>query len=384
MKLFIFDTFYFIFNFFNIYFFFLNFVIYLKLFTSKKGVFVNFSSSEKIFSYVANEHNTEVTRFDLSSLFNFFEKYSKIGMKLFQELCIKTAILIKNVSQKMKLERGMIEQAITISDVKIPESDTNSSEIMYQRLFDLPTSEILISHSSCCMKGLVKVDGQIFVSQNFVCFSGKAFQKEVKKVIEMKNILNMKTNKQSKSIEINTQDKVHKFSDLVNLEDFSEMVLLCSSKCDKYSETLKTELSNSSQQKMNIEMSHWELIFGCSSKKQFKSGEVVLKDGEIDEHLYYISKGSCKIVKKLDEQSWTLEKLSTSTFFGEMGFLLGNLSSGDVICTEDSELFCFNTKELLKLFKRSSFLATKFFKHLLDILSDRFTKTFFENLTELL
>jgi len=269
----------------------------------------------------------------------------------------------------------------TINIISQNENVDNSSitDKDYQNLFHLPKSEVLVESFPCIHKHVLNFAGTLYVSQNFVCFFGKIFQKESKVVIETNHVKSIKHTK--KNITIKTDHKKQKFIDLVNNEHCSELILNFANQKSSVP-SLKRNMSNlSSVNTFDLTVHCWKILYSCSSIRSFSNGEVILKQDVQDDNLYYIIKGNCKIVKSnLEKEATVLSVLPQGVFFGELSFLLGSLTTADVVSVGDTQIFSLEKEKLRILFRRSSFLAARFFKNLMDILIDRLVSILKKNI----
>ncbi|MGR9106158.1 MAG: cyclic nucleotide-binding domain-containing protein [Gammaproteobacteria bacterium] len=108
-------------------------------------------------------------------------------------------------------------------------------------------------------------------------------------------------------------------------------------------------------------------ILSLASVREYKKGEVIVKEGDAADQFFIIVAGSADVVK--DDQCVARREKGDS--IGEMGWVDYSPRSATVICVQDSRLLVFPRDSLYRLFKKESKLAVKFFWSLCRSLNDR-------------
>ena len=71
--------------------------------------------------------------------------------------------------------------------------------------------------------------------------------------------------------------------------------------------------------------------------RQFKAGDVVVREGEVGVAFYIIEKGRVEVVKDLGTpQEQVLDTMGSSSFFGEMALFDNHVRSASIRATEDT------------------------------------------------
>jgi len=88
------------------------------------------------------------------------------------------------------------------------------------------------------------------------------------------------------------------------------------------------------------------------SIKKYKRNQVVIHEGDINEHFYIIKMGEIKVYRKNKyNQDIVLALLHEGDFFGELSILDENAASANVITIQPCELLCIHDRQLLKMMK---------------------------------
>jgi hypothetical protein len=175
-------------------------------------------------------------------------------------------------------------------------------------------------------------------------------------------------------------------SNFSNISSKSSSGTIISQKIDSprsYQNIFSSSSPTLSPNQQNIPISNdlnfWKMISDFSSTLFFQKEDVILEEGIKDDNLYFIKKGSCKMAKSSKDRTVEIQNLPSGSFLGVKSCLLDCLTPSKVVCLEDCEIMSFNKNDLLILFKRSSFLATRLFKILLDSLCEQLIGLFAKN-----
>ncbi len=107
--------------------------------------------------------------------------------------------------------------------------------------------------------------------------------------------------------------------------------------------------------------------------KSFKKGETIVKEGDIDKNLFFLTKGSVSVRIHLPESDRykRLITYSSGVMFGEMAFLDGSPRSADVCSDEDSETYLLSPDEYAVLQKEKPEIAVKLVRNIALEISER-------------
>lgn len=96
--------------------------------------------------------------------------------------------------------------------------------------------------------------------------------------------------------------------------------------------------------------------------KKVKSGETIIKEGDMGDELYIIHKGSVKVQKKtLQDELYTVVILKDSynVYFGEMAIIDNDRRSATIIAETDCELICLSRNNFIKLCEGDPWMGYK-------------------------
>ena len=107
--------------------------------------------------------------------------------------------------------------------------------------------------------------------------------------------------------------------------------------------------------------------------KSYKKGKTIVKEGDIDRNLIFLTKGSVSVRIHLPESDRynRLITYSSGVIFGEMAFLDGSPRSADVRADEDSETYLLSPDEFTALQKEKPEIAVKLVRNIALEMSER-------------
>lgn len=114
----------------------------------------------------------------------------------------------------------------------------------------------------------------------------------------------------------------------------------------------------------------------CVKERTLKAGELVFKRGMENDEMYFIRKGTVKIVLELS--SGLIRHLATfghGDFFGDMAFLDKGKRSANAICVGDVSLFVLSRNEFDNFSEKHPEIKGKFFERLAYVISKRLRQT---------
>jgi CRP-like cAMP-binding protein len=110
--------------------------------------------------------------------------------------------------------------------------------------------------------------------------------------------------------------------------------------------------------------------------RNFKSDEIIFKEGAIGDSLYIVKSGSVRVTK-LDDggEEKVLAILNPGDHFGEIALVDNHPRSATVIANEDTELIQIQADDFNKLLESDKEIALKFYKSFVKVLCTRLRDT---------
>jgi SulP family sulfate permease len=107
--------------------------------------------------------------------------------------------------------------------------------------------------------------------------------------------------------------------------------------------------------------------------KTFKKGEIILKEGDTDRNLFFLTRGSVSVRILLPESNRykRLITYSPGVLFGELAFLDGSPRSADVWSDEDSETYLLSPDDYTVLQDETPEIAVKLIRNIALEISER-------------
>ncbi len=111
--------------------------------------------------------------------------------------------------------------------------------------------------------------------------------------------------------------------------------------------------------------------------KKVKSGEIIIREGELGDALYIIKSGSVRILKNtLEDEMYTVIILSANmkVFFGELAIIDNDLRSASVMAETECELLVWTREDFETLADADPYLGYKVLKTISKIIANRLRK----------
>lgn len=105
--------------------------------------------------------------------------------------------------------------------------------------------------------------------------------------------------------------------------------------------------------------------------RNFQPGEVIFREDDMTEAIYFIRKGSVRIVKSTPYGEQPLASLTSPDFFGEMDFIDSLRCSADAAANEETTLLCIPKAKLEDIFISHRHIAVQFYWHFWRTLTQR-------------
>jgi len=106
-------------------------------------------------------------------------------------------------------------------------------------------------------------------------------------------------------------------------------------------------------------------IAGASKEKLYRSGAVIIQEGEEDTRLFMVMRGEVQIIKDMGSlEERHLRKIGPSGYFGEMALIDNMERSASVVAREDTALLCLERWDLQQEIQRYPGMAMELLKML--------------------
>lgn len=104
--------------------------------------------------------------------------------------------------------------------------------------------------------------------------------------------------------------------------------------------------------------------------KNFKKGDVIIREHDSGDEAYYVIKGSVEVRKEFNGKEIFLRSFSTGEIFGEMAVIDESPRSASVIALEDTEVRIIHRDHLLKVIQTDHDMSVKILKKMFERLRD--------------
>lgn len=125
-------------------------------------------------------------------------------------------------------------------------------------------------------------------------------------------------------------------------------------------------------------------LHGICRLKKFRSGEVIIREGDLGSEMYVVYSGAVEI-KKLtragDDYTVVILKAEYNVFFGELALVDDDKRSATVIATEDSEFLVISKEDFTRLGDNYPSIGLPITRAIAKILASRLRKTTGDMLT---
>ena len=107
--------------------------------------------------------------------------------------------------------------------------------------------------------------------------------------------------------------------------------------------------------------------------RSFSRGEIIVKEGDVDRNLFFLTRGSVSVRIHLPESNRhkRLISYSAGVTFGEMAFLDGRPRSADVCADQDSETYLLSPETYTVLQQEQPEIAVKLVRNIALEMSER-------------
>ena len=101
--------------------------------------------------------------------------------------------------------------------------------------------------------------------------------------------------------------------------------------------------------------------------EKFKTGQVIIKEGELGDKLYILNKGTVRILKNtVSQEKYTVTLLMSDAniFFGEMALIDSDKRSATVVAESNCEVYSLDRKSYTKLCEKDPLMGYKITLHI--------------------
>lgn len=323
---------------------------------------------------------------DIEFILNLLETRPPLAEKLNRILAINLAKRLRDLGKKPATQKSDSKKNIKeTKDEKNEKSDKpkkDPNEKLFKKLGI--TNEVLIMAEECALKKNFNTQGVMILTQNNLCFYGKAFGSKVRHVLPLSSIMDIKKN--MKLLDV-TADVELSFT---NFDDIDKSFKLLSSiwkhqqgsgskvKKDK---KRKSDRSQNKEDTKDTPKSSWlpspedwEILLKGARSVTYQKDDVIIKEGEQFRRIFQLIKGEVRFEKVIDGQNKVLGRMNMDGdgIFGEISFLEGGKASASVVADQfDTQTAIIEGYYLEIVFQYHPELSGRFYHYLANVLSKR-------------
>jgi len=105
-------------------------------------------------------------------------------------------------------------------------------------------------------------------------------------------------------------------------------------------------------------------------EKSYKAGEVIFKEGDSEDTMFFIKEGKVEISKKMGDAEQVLAFLGPNDFFGEMAIISKSPRSASAKAVKETAVIVFNRKQFMTLLKTRGEIVLKIIEVLIRRLKE--------------
>jgi len=105
-------------------------------------------------------------------------------------------------------------------------------------------------------------------------------------------------------------------------------------------------------------------------ENSYKAGEVIFKEGDSEDTMFFIREGKVEISKKMGDAEQVLAFLGPNDFFGEMALLSKSPRSASAKAVKETTVIVFNRKQFMTLLKTRGEIVLKIIEVLIQRLKE--------------
>ncbi len=120
----------------------------------------------------------------------------------------------------------------------------------------------------------------------------------------------------------------------------------------------------------------WRSILEAGELMSFVHGEILLREGQVNDSLYFIDDGQVRVVRGDAIRSVELARLDGGSVFGEMSILDGATASASIIAESlEVDVVRIDRSELERVMAENPGLGLRFYRSIAETLSARLRDT---------
>ncbi|PRP76312.1 phospholipase D1 [Planoprotostelium fungivorum] len=298
---------------------------------------------------------------DIKVLHNFFKADPAVASRFYK----------KNLIHKLRTFATSAVEPVQEVDPSQTRKDRK-----YAKLFHLPAYEAVI-HEFYCQQG--RRNGDLYISQNYFCFMSKFFAHRTRERIALDTVHTVTQDKDR--VIIRTEgDKKYEFRNFKQSGDMENCYNVMNRVLKTYRERASEDQTKvdgaatlDEEEVYSLSQKDWEFIRRGAKFQAYKKDQVILEQGEVQEKIFYIAKGSCKATTVLPSGGvGVLNVMVEEETFGEMSFLDKIGASACVVAAEDGvEIFAIEGSFVNLLSRVYPDIASKFYRYIASILASR-------------
>ncbi len=118
-----------------------------------------------------------------------------------------------------------------------------------------------------------------------------------------------------------------------------------------------------------------EIITRDCDERNYKAGEVILKEGALPVELFVVLEGECEVRSHFRGQEIPIAKIGPTEVFGEVGFVDEFPRSANVIAIKPTRVLILKKPDFQKIINANPALGVKLYRNLAYILARRIRET---------
>jgi len=125
-------------------------------------------------------------------------------------------------------------------------------------------------------------------------------------------------------------------------------------------------------------------LHGICRMQQFRSGETIIREGDVGSEMYIVYSGAVEIKKRTragDDYTVVILKAEYNVFFGELALIDDDKRSATVVATEDSQFLVITKEDFVRLGDTYPSIGLPVTRAIAKILASRLRKTTGDMLT---
>ena len=108
-----------------------------------------------------------------------------------------------------------------------------------------------------------------------------------------------------------------------------------------------------------------ETLINAMFRREYKGGDVIIKQGDLPDNFYIIESGKCSVMKRVGNSENKVASLSVGQYFGELALISGSTRAATVIADDDVVCWAIDQTTYLYLLKEQHVLKRKRYTSLL-------------------